>query len=205
MKLDKLTRYLSQINWFGVAGGILTLIVIIVSLYHPWWQLTIGGDAVKINVSPMNTNFGLLGAHFTIPLIYALNIGSILTFLCSGIIMLIYSINTTKPYAKDLLDFSWKKPLYSVITSTLCLLLIVLVAQAIFDMNIPIIGTATVILPAQFTEGVNISVLATAAFQWPLYLALTAAILCITARIYHKKTITNNKQQTKPKPKQTII
>jgi hypothetical protein len=79
--------------------------VIIVSLYHPWWQLTIG-DAVKINVSPMYTNFGLLGTHFAIPLLYALNIGSILTFLCSGIIMLIYSLAPTKSYAKELLDFS---------------------------------------------------------------------------------------------------
>ncbi|MCL2643680.1 MAG: hypothetical protein FWD52_09305 [Candidatus Bathyarchaeota archaeon] len=187
MPLEQLNKHLSQINWFGFAGGILTLIVIIASLYYPWWQLTIG-DAVKVNVSPMNTNFGLFGTNFKIPLIYALNIGSILTFLCSGIIMLIYSINPTKPYAKDLLDFAWKKPLYSVITSTLCLSLMVLLAQALFKMNIPLIGTATVSLPAQFTEGVAITVLATAAFQWPLGLALTAAILCITARIYHKKT-----------------
>ena len=187
METDKITRYLAQINWFGIAGGILTLVVIIVSLYNPWWHLTIGGDAVKINVSPLNTNFGLLGASFTIPLIYALNIGSILTFLCSGIIMLIYSINPTKPYAKTLIDFAWKKPLYSVITSTICLCLIVLVARTIFDMNIPLIGTALVNLPSEFTEGVNICVRATASFQWPLYIAITAAILCIIAKIYHKK------------------
>ncbi|MCL2256662.1 MAG: hypothetical protein FWC14_00440 [Candidatus Bathyarchaeota archaeon] len=186
--LKHLGSHLSKINWFGVVGGILTLVVIIVSLYNPWWRLTIGADIVKINVSPMNTNFGLLGAHFTIPLISALNIGSILTFLCSGIIMLIYSMAPTKPYAKDLLDFAWKKPLYSVITSTLCLSLIVLVAHAIFDMAIPLVGTATVILPEQFTtEDVGVIVKATAAFQWPLYLAITAAILCIIARIYHKK------------------
>ncbi|MCL2691615.1 MAG: hypothetical protein FWE56_05090 [Candidatus Bathyarchaeota archaeon] len=188
MNFDNLTKHLSQINWFGVAGGILTLIVIVASIYYPWWHLIIGKDTVKINVSPMNTNFGLLGTHFTIPLIYALNIGSILTFLCSGIIMLIYSLAPTKSYAKDLLDFSWKKPLYSVITSTLCLTLIVLVARAIFKMHIPLIGTSIINLPSEFTEGVNISVIATAAFQWPLYLALTAAILCIIARIYHKKT-----------------
>jgi hypothetical protein len=191
---NTITRCLSQINWFGLAAGILTLIVILVSLYYPWWQLVIGKDTVKINVSPMNTNFGLLGTHFTIPLIYALNIGSILTFLCSGIIMLIYSISPNKPYAKELLDFSWKKPLYSVITSTLCLTLIILTAQAIFKMNIPLIGTALINLPTEFTEGVNISVLATANFQWPLYLALTTAILCIIAKIYHKK-LYNNKQQ----------
>ena len=75
MKID-----LNRINWFGVAGGALTLIVIVVSYYNPWWQLVIGENLMKINASPMNTNFGLLGNQFTIPLISALNIGSILTF-----------------------------------------------------------------------------------------------------------------------------
>ena len=187
MDKNLLTKFFSKINWFGIAGGILTLVVILVSLYYPWWQLTVD-EAVKINVSPMNTNFGLMGTKFTIPLIYALNIGSILTFLCSGIIMLIYSISPTKSYAKELLDFSWKKPLYSVITSTLCLSLIVLIARAFLDMDIPLVGTSVVVLPPQFTENVGISATASAAFQWPLYLALTAAILCIAARIYHKKT-----------------
>jgi hypothetical protein len=185
---NKITQKLAKINWFGIAGGILTLIVIIVSIYHPWWQLTIAEDAVKINVSPMNTNFGLFGVSFTIPLIYALNIGSILTFLCSGIIMLIYSTIPTKPYAKDLLNFAWRKPLYSVITSTLCLLSIILIAQTVLDMQIPLIGKATVTLPQYFTEGTHITVIASAAFQWPLYLAITAALLCITAKIYHKKS-----------------
>jgi hypothetical protein len=188
MVKSKMKTRLSTINWFGVAGGILTLVVIIVSLYYPWWQLTIAEDAVKINVSPMNTNFGLFGVSFTIPLIYALNIGSILTFLSSGIIMLIYSIIPTKPYAKELLDFSWKKPLYSVTTSTICLLLIVLVARIALDMHIPLIGTDLITLPPQFTEGVHIHVIATAAFKWPLFLAITVAILCIFAKIYHKKS-----------------
>jgi hypothetical protein len=185
MTASNLNKTLSQINWFGVAGGILTLTVIIVSLYYPWWQLTVGEDTVKINVSPMNTNFGLFGLRFVIPLIYALNIGSILTFLCSGIIMLIYSITPKRPYAKTLLDFAWKKPLYSVITNIICLSLIILTARLTYNMNIPLIGTSTIILPTQFTGGVNISVLAKAAFQWPLYLAITTALLCITAKIYH--------------------
>jgi hypothetical protein len=189
MNKDTLKTQLSNINWFGVTGGILTLVVILVSVYYPWWQLTIAEDAVKINVSPMNTNFGLFGVSFTIPLIYALNIGSILTFLSSGIIMFIYSIVPTKPYAKDLLDFSWKKPLYSVITSTVCLLLIVIIGRAALDMHIPLIGTALITLPSQFTEGVHIHVIATASFKWPLFLAITVAILCIIAKIYHKKIL----------------
>jgi hypothetical protein len=177
----------NRINWFGIAAGVLTLLVIVVSLYNPWWQLTIGEDLMKVNASPMNTNFGLLGTQFTIPLIYALNIGSILTFLFSGIIMLIYSIMPTKPYAKDLLGFSWKKPLYAIISSVVGLAVIVLIAQTALGINVPLVGTANVILPAQYTMGVNISVLVSSAFQWPLYLAGVAAGLCIIARIYHRK------------------
>ncbi len=178
---------LSRVNWFGVAGGTLTLLVIVVSMYNPWWQLTIGENLMKVNASPMNTNFGLLGTQFTIPLIYALNIGSILTFLFSGIIMLIYSVMPTKPYAKDLLGFAWKKPLYAIIFSVVGLAVIILITQVVLGINIPLVGTGTVILPSQFTMGVNISVLVSSAFQWPLYLAAVAAGLCITARIYHRK------------------
>ena len=60
-------------------------------------------------------NFGLSGSQFTIPLIWALNLITILTFTACGIVMLIYSLVPTKPYAKQLLGFSWKKPLYTVV------------------------------------------------------------------------------------------
>jgi hypothetical protein len=185
---------LSKINWFGIAGGALTLIVIVVSLYNPWWQLTIGENLMKVNASPMNTNFGLLGTQFTIPLIYALNLGSILTFLFSGIIMLIYAVIPTKPYSKDLLGFSWKKPLYSVIFSVVGLSIIILIAQTVLGISIPLMGTGTIILPSSLTMGINISVLVSAAFQWPFWLAIVAASLCICARIYHRKLSSTPKQ-----------
>jgi hypothetical protein len=189
---------LNKINWFGIAGGVLTLVVIVVSLYYPWWQLTIGENMMKVNASPMNTNFGLLGTQFTIPIIWALNIGSILTFLISGIIMLIYSVIPTRSYSKELLDFAYKKPLYSVVFSVVGLLIITLIAQAALGISIPLMGTATIILPSAFTMGVNISVLVSAAFQWPLWLAITAAALCISARIYHRKLSAIPKQAPAP-------
>ena len=101
---------LKKINWFGLVGGILILVVLAVSIYFPWWQLIIGENLLKVNASPVNTNFGLLGTQFTVPIIWALNIGSILTFLTSGIIMLIYSLVPTRSYSKDLLSFAYKKP-----------------------------------------------------------------------------------------------
>jgi hypothetical protein len=185
---------LKKINWFGLVGGILILVVLAVSIYYPWWQLIIGENLLKVNASPVNTNFGLLGTQFTVPLIWALNIGSILTFLISGIIMLIYSLMPTKSYSKDLLSFAYKKPLYSVVLCVVGLLIITLIAQAAFGISIPLTGTATIILPSNLTMGINISVLIYSAFQWPFWLAVVAAGLCITARIYHIKLSSTPKQ-----------
>jgi uncharacterized BrkB/YihY/UPF0761 family membrane protein len=177
-------------------------------VYHPWWQLIVGDGIMKINASPMNTHFGLFDTHFVIPLIYALNISSILTFTCSGTIMLIYSFIPTKQHAKELLKFAWKKPLYSVITNIACLTMIITLANIVFGLKLPIIGTAITTLPPQYTGNAHIAVNVTAAFQWPLYLAITAATLCIIAKIYHnKKFVTLNKTtniNTPQKPTSTI-
>lgn len=178
---------LKGINWFGVAGGVSTLLVVAVSLFSPWWQMIIGEDLMRVNASPINTNFGLLGTQFTIPLIYALNVGSVLAFVFSGALMLIYALMPQKSFAKDLLGFAWKKPLYSVIFSVVGLSIIILIAQAVLGMQIPLAGSAQVILPSTLTLGVGISVWVYSAFQWPFWFALAAAVLCVLARVYHRK------------------
>ncbi len=68
-----------EINWFGLAGSITIFLLIIISLFVPWWQLTVGDDLVRANASPLNTNFNFAGDAFTIPIILALNIGSIIS------------------------------------------------------------------------------------------------------------------------------
>lgn len=192
-----------KINWFGLTAGILTLIVLAVSLYSPWWQLTVGDNLMKVNASPVNTNFGLMGAQFTIPLIWALNISSILSFTASGIIMLFYSLAPTKSYSKHLLGFSYKKPLYSLITFVAGLLVITSIA-GLFGLNIPLIGSATLMLPSQFTMGIGINALVSGKFLLPFWIGIGAAILCLAARLYHMR-ITQEPQTaptntTAPKP-----
>jgi hypothetical protein len=157
----------------------------------------VGDGIMKINASPMNTNFGLFDTHFIVPLIYALNISSVLTFACSGTIMLIYAIAPIKPYTKELLKFAWKKPLYSVITNIIGLTLIAVITRITLGIKIPLIGTSTTTLPAQYTGNAAITVQLTAAFQWPLYLAITAAALCIIAKIYHDKKLKPHMQTIK--------
>jgi hypothetical protein len=183
-----------QFNWFALVGGILILVLLLVSFYFPWWQLIIGDNLLKVNVSPVNTNFGLLGIQLIIPLIWALNLGSILTFLLSGIIMVIYGFIPMKSYSKDLLSFAYKKPLYAVIMCVAGLLIITFAIRAALGISVPLTGTGTVILPSSLTMGINVSVASLSAFQWPFWLAIVAAGLCIAARVYHRKLFPTPKQ-----------
>ena len=133
-----------KINWFGVAAGIVTLVVLLVSLLMPWWQLTVGKNLFNVYSSPINTNFGLYGSQFTIPLIWAWNLSNILLFTAGGIVMLLYSFLPTKTYSKDLLAFSWKKPLYALLSFIIGLVVIVVLAAAVFNVNFPLMGSANV-------------------------------------------------------------
>ena len=180
----KVTMLNRNVNWFGFAAGIVTLIVLGISLFIPWWQLTVGDNLMKVNASPVNTNFGLFGAQFTLPLISALNLVSILTFTASGIVMLFYSLMPTKPYSKQLLGFSYKKPLFSLITFVSGLLIITSIAS-LFDINVPIFGSTTLNLPSNLIMGANINASVSGSFQLPFWLAMVAAALCIAARLYH--------------------
>ena len=187
----------AKLNWFGLVGGILTILVVVFSVFFPWWQLTVSGNFgsssiyiqgdLKANVSPVNTNFGFLGTSFTIPLITALNIVSLLSLVASGIVMLIYSVIPAKPYSKHLLGFAYKKPLFILIFFVVGLIAISLIVQAVVGVGIPLMGSTTATLTQAASFGVNASVLLSAGFQWPFWLAVIAAGLCIAARVYHKK------------------
>ena len=178
---------LTKFNWFGLAGGVTTLLVIAASMFYPWWQLTVGDDLLKINASPVNTNFGFPDTSFTIPLILALNIVSILTLLASGIAMIVYSIIPRKSYSKHLLGFGYKKPLYAVLFFVIGLVVATVILQAALRINVPLMGSATSTLPIPFASGITLRILLSAGFQWSFWLAVVAAGLCIAARLYHKK------------------
>ena len=78
----------SKINWFGLAGGIVTILLIAISVFVPWWRLTVGDSLVAANVSPIYTNFNLVGNSFTVPLLFAINLSCILLSLVGGVMML---------------------------------------------------------------------------------------------------------------------
>jgi hypothetical protein len=146
-----------------------------------------GENLVRANVSPLNTNFSFLGTKFTIPLISALNLATLLTLVASSIAMLIYSIIPTKAYSKHLLDFAYKKPLFAVLFFVIVLVALNLIIQALFGLNVPLVGSSAATLPETMTYGMTISVLISAGFQFPFWLAIVAAGLSISARLYHKR------------------
>ena len=183
-----------QLNWFALIGGILILLLIPISIYFPWWQLIIGKNLITINASPVNTNINFIGTQFSAPLIWAMNLTGILTFLASGIIMLIYALIPTKPYSKDLLSFGYRKALYTIILYLAGLLVMTFATQSFLGKGIPITGTTNLALPSSMTMGANISVLVSSTFQWPFYLGVVAAGLCLTARVYHTRLAKSTKQ-----------
>lgn len=176
-----------EINWFGLAGSITIFLLIIISLFVPWWQLTVGDDLVRANASPLNTNFNFAGDAFTIPIILALNIGSIISLAAGGIAIMIYSIKPTKSYSKRLLGFGYRKPLYSLLFFVAGLIVITMLVKSMFSLDVPLIGSSETTLPQNMTQGTTVTILMSAAFIWPFWLATVAAGLCIAARIYHNK------------------
>jgi hypothetical protein len=177
----------TKFNWFGLAGGVTTIIMLVASLFYPWWQLTIGDNLLTVNASPVNTNFGFVGTAFSIPLIWALNVVALLTLLLSGIAMIIYSVLPRRSFAKPLLDFGYKKPLFTFLFFIIGLVVVTVILQAVLNFNFPLMGSTTNTLPIPFVSGVTISVLLTAGFLWSFWLAAVAAGLCIAARFYHGK------------------
>jgi hypothetical protein len=179
----------SRINWFGLGGAAATLVLIVVSMLVPWWQLRVGDALIAANVSPMYTNFDLMGNSFTLPALLAVNLSCILLSLVGGILMLIYSIRPTKPYAKTLLNFSFLTPLFFIVIFVIALLALTFLIQMMFSLSFPLVGAANVQLPSNTAQGVNVSVQLTAEFLWPFYLAVASAVLCFGARIYHKRIL----------------
>jgi hypothetical protein len=177
----------TKFNWFGLAGGITTIVMLVASLFYPWWKLTIGDNLLTVNASPVNTNFGFVGTAFSIPLIWALNVVALLTLLLSGVAMIIYSVVPRRSFAKPLLDFGYKKPLFTFLFFIIGLIVVTVILQAVLNFNFPLMGSTTNTLPIPFVSGVTIRVLLTAGFLWSFWLAAVAAGLCIAARFYHGK------------------
>ncbi len=179
---------LKEVNWVGLAGGVSTLVLITVSLFTPWWQFKIGNpEFVQADLSPVNTTIEGMGSTFTIPLIWALNVASLLSLAAGGAVMLAYSLRPAKPYSNKLLRFAYNKPLLSVAFFAVSLLALTLAVRGILGFDLPLMGSASVKFPESMTMGTSVSVLVSAGFLWPFWLAVVTAGLCLAARFYHRR------------------
>jgi len=179
-----------NLNWFGLAAGAATIFLVAISTFMPWWQFQVGNPTLlEAKLSPLNTTFSGMGDAFTIPLILALNITAILTLAASGTIMIIYSIFPTKPYSLKLLNFSYRKPLYSIIFFILSIVTISIIAQSIVGLNIPLMGKENVQFSQNLYQGATVNILVSADLLWPFWLSIAVSGLCIAARLYHKKIV----------------
>jgi hypothetical protein len=178
------------ISVIGLVAAITIFVLIAVSYFIPWWQLIIGTPALAaVNISPLNLNFSVFGNILTIPLIWAINTSCLLILLAGGIIMAIYSVAPTKPYAKKLLGYGYKQPLIAVILFVLEVLGLVFSVRAFTGLDVPLLGPSTIGLPTGLATGeVSVSVNVAAAFGWSFFLALAVVVLCVAARLYHGKT-----------------
>jgi hypothetical protein len=177
----------TKVNWFGIAGGTLVLLIVAISLFTPWWQLVAGEDLVKANVSPVYTNFDFMGLAFTIPLLLALNISTMILLIAGGTAMLIYSFKPSASYSERLLNFGYKKPLYSLVIFTIGLFAITLIIGYLFGFSIPLIGSKSVTLPSNLTQGTTVNVPLATSFGFPYVLVIAASTLCIAAKLVHKR------------------
>ena len=181
----------NKINIVALVAGISTLLLIVISIFVPWWQLAVGNPSIAtVNISPVNLNLALLGNSLTIPLVLAINIAVALTLASGSITMLIYSLKPNKPYSMKLLSFGYRKPLYAVISFFIGLIIMSIAIQRFSGLTVPLLGSGAIALPNNMISGgANISVDVSAAFGWPFYFAIVVAGLCIAARFYHKKVM----------------
>ncbi len=195
----------NKINFLALAAAVSTLVLVAVSWFVPWWKLSMGSnpEMVAVNVSPVNISIAVMGTPLTIPLIWAATIVGTLTLTIGAVVLLIYSLKPNKPYSMKLLGFGYKKPLISVIAMAVSLFSIGFGAENFTGMAIPIVGAGTINLPEGLTGGHNVAVNVSAGFQWPFYFAIAVAILCIAARVYHKKVAANTNTKLPPPPPPT--
>jgi hypothetical protein len=181
-----------KINIVALVAGVLSLVLVALSWFVPWWQITIGNPGPQaiatVNFSPVNFNFAFFHTMLTVPIIWALNIASLLTLLAGGIALVAYAVMPTKSYSKQILGFGYKKPLYALILFIIELVVLYFSATMISGISFPIMGSGVLSLPASLAPGgISISVAVSTAFGWTFFFAIAVVVMCVAARFYHRK------------------
>lgn len=179
------------VNWFGVAAGGLMLIL---PFLGAWWQVELGVEAMKLELSPFYYHMSVLEQPLTSPLVEYLILAAKLTVIVGGSLMIVGSLKTDRWWGRKLMRFGAMKVLWFLV-----MLLIILVAGAFFinyflpnlvggeagsvEIQVPyIVGTSNSVIQS---EGVTVTAPTSASLTQSFWLAVLTAFLGIAARIYH--------------------
>ncbi|MEM3010475.1 MAG: hypothetical protein QXE76_01530 [Candidatus Bathyarchaeia archaeon] len=193
---------IKRMNWLGIASAVTATILLVVSVAYatPWWQLSIAQGMGQINLSPLDYRAQLLGVPIEIPILWFVNLSAKLLLLSAIITLLLYSIVPNGKYAKNLLNYSYKRPLVLVIGLIVVVVILTFLANVLLpiDLDVPISGAATATITV---ENASINVPVTTGFTWAFWLAIITAALAIGAKIYHHKILVPKILQQKPSGK----
>ena len=204
--MQSIKRALKTMNLFALAAGVLMLIVVVLSIFVPWWKLQIGSGTglMTVNANPFYTSFGLLKLTFVIPILFAINVGTIALFTASGVIFIIYSFKPRKSYSKHLLSYGWKRPLYTIIGFIIVIMIVLYVVPDVINSMghtsavpvplAPLMGSSVIQLPSGFfgnSNSIQMGITVITTFEYTFYLGVAAAVLGIVARIYHRRMVSN--------------
>ena len=177
---------LRTINWFGIicAASLALLLFLSVAFRAPWWRLTIADGLGSVELSPMDADIRLLGQTVEVPILWYLNLGTKVTILLVAAMLFFSSLKIDGARSRRLMELSYKKPLYIVLGLIAIGALSKLLIGSLLPFDVPFVGTSTVVINAR---GATISVPVTATFTWVFGLAVIAAVLSLSARLYHSR------------------
>jgi len=176
------------VNWPGLACAVTASTLVLLSFLYtsPWWQVEIGDNVARANISPLNYNANLIGTSIEVPIIWFANLIFKLTFIACAVALFMYSVATQKPYSKKLLNFAYKKPIIVFILFVVVLVGTLYIAGNFIGIGVPLSGASTLTMSAgEDTANVPIST----SFTWVFWLAAATAVLALVAKIYDWKII----------------
>ncbi|MEA1904521.1 MAG: hypothetical protein U9M97_01390 [Candidatus Hadarchaeota archaeon] len=207
---SRLKARLLLVNWFGVAAGVLMLVL---PFMGSWWQATVGTEALEFSFSPFNYDASLMDQPLTSHLVGYFMLAAKLVVIIGGVLMLAGSLMPTRWWGKRLVRFGAMKVFWMIV-----MIIVMLLVGAFFmnkflpgiisgmaegegevQLNVPYIaGTTTSSIQAEnatLTAPVNTSL--TVVF----WMAVLVAGLGIGARIYHGRLLRKLGPRAEAKPK----
>jgi hypothetical protein len=202
LNAKSIDRVLISFNWFGLVSGILMMLL---PFLGPWWIGTVGRGAMEIKLSPFDLSISLLYLPIHSSMIEFFLLAAKITFVVSGVFMLLSSVFPMRWWSRRLFMFGVMKPFWSVVG----LVALLIVSGMIFNFALPsvlpsLIGgeqeNVKVNIDVPYVCGSTVSTVevenmatVTAPVLFSLtgifWLAVATAVLCIIARFYRRRLV----------------